>query len=322
METNKRKNLMSVISIERRNMNTNFRKWFLNESAPEVRNLTSSGTGYIVPQEIFGTLAEVVKAYAPIVDVVTAQENTTGRPTQFVTYDPTGNALLVQAEGVTASEQDFTLSKTLLNHDLTTAATKFSNQLLSDSPTFDLMDILKRSATKQMGRTIDYSVIAGTDPAGGAMTNGANLLANSPVGFTTATLGAGIGWTDITSLISSVNSAFLPNASFVLSYGTYINLLSQKTTTGAKLYPELVDLKLGSWPVIISAAMPQTLVANNVQLLFGDLSQVGLSHTGLGIQVLRQRYTEYNMTGLIVSSRVASTLMVPGAVKALKLAAS
>jgi HK97 family phage major capsid protein len=309
------------ISIERRNMNTAFRKWFQNEGAPEVRNLTSTSTGYLVPQETFGTLAENLKAYAPIVDVVTSQENTNGRPTQFVTYDPTGNALLVQSEGGAATEQDFTASKTLLNHDLTTAATKFSNQLLSDS-NFDLLDILKQSATRQMGRTIDYSVVAGSDPAGGAMSNGANLLANSPVGLTTATLSAGIGWTDITTLISSINSAFLPNASFVMSYGTYIYLLSQKTTTGSKLYPELVSMNLGSWPVIISAAMPQTLVANGVQMLFGDLSQVGLSHTGLGIQVLRQRYAEFNMTGLIVSSRVASTLMVPGAVRALKLAAA
>ncbi len=302
-------------------MNQAFRKLFLNEAAPEARNLTSTGTGYLVPQEVFGTLAENLKAYAPIVDVVTAEENTTGRPTQFVSFDLTGSSLQVQSEGSTPTEQDFTVSKTLLNHDLTTAATKFSNQLLSDSG-FDLLTILKQSATKQLGRTIDFSVVAGTDPVGGAMTNGANLLANSPIGFTTATLSAGIDWTDLTTLIESVDSAFLPNASFVMSYGTYINLLSQKTSTGERLYPELVDMKLGSWPVVISAAMPQTLAANNVQILFGDLSQVGLSHTGLGIQVLRQRYAEFNLTGLVVSSRVGSTLMIPGAVKALKLATS
>jgi HK97 family phage major capsid protein len=306
------------VSIERRKVNEAFRKYILEGG--EVRDLSSASGGYLIPTQTFGTLAENVKQFAPIVDVVTVEENTTGRPTQFVTYDPTGNALTISSEGSAPSEQDFTATKSLLNHDTASATTRFSNQLLSDSSTFDLIAVLNKSALKQLGRNLDYNVVAGTDPLGNIMPNSAKLLATAPVAHTTATLAGGIGWAeDLVPTIQNVDPGFLSKSSWVMSYGTYIYLLSQKTSTGSRYYPELTEMKLGSWPVVISAAMPQTLSASNVQILFGDLSQVGLSYTGLAIRVLRERLAELNMSALVAYSRVASTLMIPGAVKALKL---
>ncbi len=312
--------MISNVSIERRKLNEAFRK-YIRESG-EVRDLTASNAGYLIPSQTYGTLAENLKAFAPIVNVVAVEENTTGRPTQFVTFDPTGNSLTLTSEGNAPAEEDFTVSKTLLNHDTVAGTTRFSNQLLSDSA-FDLIDILKKSALKQLGRTLDYTVVAGTDPSGNTMPNSANLLATAPVAHTTATLAGGIGWAeDLVPTIQKVDPGFLSNSSWVMSYGTYIYLLSQKTSTGSRYYPELTEMKLGSWPVVISAAMPQTLSASNVQILFGDLSQVGLSYTGLAIRVLRERLAELNMSAVVAFSRAASTPLIFGAVKSLKLAAA
>ena len=311
------------IPIERRKMNETFRALLKNANAPEARSLTTTSTGYLVPQEQYGTLFSNLLYTAPLLDYVTVQETLSGRPTTFPAYDPTLVNMQVQSEGsAPATEVDPSFTKTLQNYTLATAKTNFSNQILADS-NFDLIEILKSSGLKQMGRFIDFSVVAGTDAAGNAAANSANLLANAPVGATTSALANGIQWTDIINLLSSVDHAFAVNGSFVGSYGTYIYLLAQKTTTGARLYPELADGKLGKFDFIISAAMHQTLAANNIQLLFGDLSQIATAHTGLGIQVIREAagLVESNLSQLLASTRVSSLLMIPPAVKALKLAA-
>jgi HK97 family phage major capsid protein len=314
--------LVESKEVRRAKMNRQFRNYLLGRpyNTRDLTTSTDSGAP-LIPQSVFGTLGENLKAFAPILDVVTVEENTTGRPINFMSFDPTANFLTVQTEAVSPAEQDLSTSNDVVNHDLLTGKIQYSVQLEEDSA-FDILDVIKRAGGYQLGASLDAAVITGKDPGNNALPNNANVAGNVTVGFQTASLAAGIKWTDITALVSSVNPAFAVKGKFVLSYGTYIYLLSQETTTGAKLYPELADGKLGRWDVIISPSMPQALVANNVQILFGDLSQIGLSYTGLAVQVLRERLADQLKRVALISTRVASTLLVPQAIRSLKLAAS
>ena len=307
----------------RERMNKQLRDMFLGRPY-DTRDLVTSSDAAgaaLIPQSVFGTLGENLKEFAPILDVVTVEENPTGRPMKFMSFDPTSTFLTVQSESVTPAEQDFSTAEDVVNHDLLIGKIQYSVQL-EEGSAWDIIDVIKRAGGYQLGASLDSAVFTGKDPGNNALPNNANVAGNATVGFQTASVAAGIKWTDITALVSSVNPAFAVNGKFVLSYGTYIYLLSQETTTGAKLYPELADMKLGKWDVVISAALPQTMAANNIQMLFGDLSQIGLSYTGLSVQVLRERAAEFLKRIALISTRVASTLLVPQAIRSLKLAAS
>lgn len=102
---------------------------------------------------------------------------------------------------------------------------------------------------------------------------------------------------------------------------TYLTLLQQKDGLGARFWRELGDMKLWNWDVLISNALP-SIGANARPVMFGAFNNLTLSYTGLGVQRLSERFFDQLKFGYMLSSRIASQLMVPAAVKSLQISAS
>jgi len=82
------------------------------------------------------------------------------------------------------------------------------------------------------------------------------------------------------------------------------------------------DMLLGK-PIIINQSLDQLNTANGIPILFGSLYEgIELVSSEVRVTNLRERYADVNEGAVIVSTRVGSTGLASGAIKALKLAAS
>ena len=282
--------------------------------------LTTNDGSVLVPQSAAPVLQQVAKHYFPVLEKVNVIESTNGRPVQVIVEDGTAVFLSPQAEGVAPAETDASYSDQFLAHDLVSGAVKASWQLFNDSK-FDLTDVIPTTGGKQLARTLDFALFAGTDVAGHALPHNANMISAVSAGATTTALAGGIGESDLSALVESVDSSYWTDSVFVMNGSTYLNLLQQKDGMGRRYWKELAKMKLWNWDVLISNALP-SIAVNTTPVMFGALSNVTLSYTGLGVQRLSERYIDNLQFGFMLSSRIGSKLMVPAAVKSLQIAAS
>ena len=309
----------------RQRLNTAFRSLLkngYNPHLPEQRDLTVSAEGNAtIPADVFPVLGEVTMYYAPLLDYVSVEEKQPGYSTKFITENDSTNFLTVSSEGSTPVETDQTFSDTVKNYDLLTGNVKASLQLIDDSR-FDLTQLITRAAGRRLGRSYESILTNGVDPASNAAPNNQGLVNAATVGATTTTLAAGIGMSDLTNLVQSLDSTRWSKAVFTFSGGTYQYLMKQVDSSGKRFWEELGEGRLWQWPVVINNALPQTFTPNGVPILFGDLSTYGVSHTSLSVTILFERYLDQFKRGFQLSSQIASQQLVPGGIKALKLAAS
>lgn len=310
---------------KRQLLNTAFRSMLkngYNPQLPEQRDLTVSADGNaLIPADVFPVLGEVTKYYAPLLDYVTVDQKQANYSTKFITENDSSNFLTVSSEGTAPTETDQSFSDTVKNYDIVTGNVKASLQLLDDSR-FDLTQLITRAAGKRLGRSYESILSYGVDPASNPAPNNQGLVNAATVGITTSALANGVGMTDLANLVESLDPSRWSNAVFMFSGGTYQFLMKQVDGSGKRFWEELGEGRLWQWPVVINNALPQSFTANGVPILFGDLSTYGVSHTGLSVTVLYERYIDQFKRGFQLSSQVASQQLVPGGIKALKLAAS
>jgi len=305
-------------------LNEAFREYLRTEKIrEEYRDIfTASGGSPLIPQDVFPVIGEVAKYFSPLLDYVTVEQNTTARPTKFVTENDSTNFLTISSEGTAPTEVDQTFSDTILSHDLITGTVTASLQLLANSTEFDFTKLITRAAGKRLGRSYESLITNGRDPASNAAPGNQGLVNAATVGTTTSVLANGISMADLANLVSSVDPTWWSKAAFMISGGTYQYLMKQVDGSGRRFWKELGEGRLWQWPVVINNALPQSFTANGLPVLFGDFSTYGVSHTGLSVQVLRERFIEQLKFGFVLSSRIASQQLSPDGYKALKLAAS
>jgi len=310
---------------KRQRLNTAFRSMLkngYNPQLPEQRDLNVSSEGNAtIPADVFPVIGEVTKYFAPLLNYVTVEQKQANYSTKFITENDSTNFLTVSGEGIEPIESDQTFSDTVKNYDLLTGSVKASLQLIEDSR-FDLTQLITRAAGRRLGRSYESILTNGIDPASNAAPNNQGLVNAATVGTTTATLASGVGMADLTALVESLDTSLWSKAVFMFSGGTYQYLMKQVAGSGRRFWEELGEGRLWQWPVVINNALPQSFTTNGVPILFGDLSTYGVSHTGLSVTVLYERYIDQFKRGFQLSSRIASQQLVPGGIKALKLAAS
>ena len=282
--------------------------------------LTTNDGGVLIPQSTSPILQEVAKHFFPVLEQVNVIESTDGRPVQVIVEDGTAVFLSPQSEAVAPAETDASFSDQFLSHDLVSGAVKASLQLFNDSK-FDLTDVITKTGGKQLVRTLDFALFAGQDVVGNPLPHNANLLSAVSAGTTTTALVNGIGEVDLAALVESIDSDYWPDSAFVMNASTYLALLQAKDGSGRRYFKELGKMKLWNWPVLISNALP-SVGGNAKPVMFGAFKNVTLSYTGLGVQRLSERFIDNLQFGYMLSSRIASKLMVPAALKALQIASA
>jgi len=305
-----------------------------DDRIPEQRDIISTvagGGGAVVPQEFSGFLSEALKYYAPLFDYANVRFSPNGRGEKISRVTDNTHGLTLVTEGsATLPQVDPTFSSSLVSTDLfTTGATRFSNQLLSDS-FFDLEKLLTNLTSSRVGRGIETLLTLGTDSASTTTPNNPGLINIAQTATTTATIAAGIGWTDLTNTYDSLDVAYLPKAIWQMSSKTRNYLAGLKDSTGRPYFTPStdggLDYLLGR-PIVLNQTLPSptagVFAANAKAILFGSLFDgLQVLSSEVRVETLRERYAEFNECAIVVSTRVGSASLQAGAIQALKIAAA
>ena len=156
------------------------------------------------------------------------------------------------------------------------------------------------------------------------------LIASASVGQTTATLAAGVAYTDLAKLKASVDRAYStsPDASFIVSNGLYSASRSRPSTqrdAHSFKYSDAGVLQIAGKDCHPSSLLANVGTANGIVALYGSYREAWINQTSdIAFRFIRERFADINSSAFLGFARIAGTssVAVTGSVKALKLAAS
>ena len=275
----------------------------------ETRELTTSNSGYLVPQAFYPILTEAQKSFGQILNVITQQDADNGAPMKYSTVSDVANVMTVLGEGTTdATEVDPTsITGAIINTDFcTTGVILISLPELQDSQ-FDLDSWIKSAFGKRYFRGMSNWVTNGNS------SNIGSLKTSATVGHTTASTTV-IAWADVAAMYGSLDPAYEGNAKWSLNTTTRAQLLGVVDSLGRPLYvpavtAESFDMLLGR-PVILNQFLDNP-GAGNIPVMYGDHSAYLLRNVkpGLSITRLSERYLPSGNVGFIGFSRNGGALL-------------
>ena len=293
-----------------------------NGHLPEVRNALSVGEneegGYTVPDEFERRLVQGLEdnnIFRKMAHVIKTSSGTRKIPIANDTME----ASWVD-EGEPIPETSTRFKQTTLSAYKMGAVVKVSNELLSDSA-FDIASYIAERFGKTMGLTEEKSFIIGTGD-------------KQPTGILHETLGAELGVTagsqtsvtfdDIFKLYYSLKAPYRSKAAFLCNEELLLQLMTLKDGQGNYIWKPSLDIAkpdtiLGR-PIYTSAYMPGVSKGQKV-MTFGDYSYYWVADRASRIfKRLNELYAVTDQVGFVTTQRVDGKLILPEAVKALKMA--
>ena len=287
----------------------------------EIMNALSVGEdpkgGYTVPDEFERKLVEALEENNIFRGLATVIRTSSGTRKIPVAED-TGEATWID-EGEEIAEADTTFGqKTLAAYKMGTMI-KISNELLHDSA-FDLASYIARRFGVRMGNAEEKAFITG---------NGEG----KPLGILADTGGAEIGVTaaaenkvtfdEIFDLYYSLKSPYRKKADFLCNEALLLQLMKIKDKNDNYIWKPSLEIgkpdTILNRPLRTSAYMP-ALAAGEKALLFGDFSYYWIAdRQNRTFKRLNELYARTDQVGFISTQRVDGKLILPEAVKALKM---
>lgn len=290
---------------------------------PEVVNALQEGTdsegGYLVPDEFEHTLIEALEEeniFRTLAHVI----QTASGDRKIPVVATKGTASWVDEEG-TITESDDSFTQVSIGAYKLGTLIKVSNELLNDS-VFNLEQYISKEFARRIGSKEEDAFFNG-DGSG------------KPVGIFNATGGADVGVTaasataitadEVIDLFYSLGAPYRKNAVWVLNDATVKAVRKLKDGNGNYLWqPALTagapDLLLGR-PVKTSAYVP--VIASGAKVIaFGDFSYYWIAdRQGRVFKKLNELYAATDQTGFVATQRVDGKLILPEAIKVLKMKA-
>ena len=288
--------------------------------SPSVVNALQVGTetegGYLVPDEFEHTLIEALEEENFFRRIATVIHSNSG-DRKIPVVASKGSAAWIDEEG-TYGESDDAFGQISLGAYKLGTLIKVSEELLNDSA-FPLEPYITREFARRIGTKEEEAFFTG-DGAGKptgilAATGGAD------VGVTTT--GASITADDVIDLYYSLRVPYRKKAKWIMNDATVNALRKLKDTTGQYLWePSLVagtPNKILGCEVITSPFMPG-IAAGEKSIAFGDFSYYWIAdRTGRTFKRLNELYAATGQVGFIGNQRVDGKLILPEAIKVLKL---
>ena len=287
----------------------------------EVRNALQEGVdsegGYLVPDEFEKTLVQslenetIVRKHATVITT-----NSGSHKIPIVTEK--GTASWVEEEGIIPDGDDTFGQQQIDAHKVGTII-KVSEELLNDSA-FDLESYFSTEFTRRIGDKEEEAFFTGNGvkkPLGVLADEG-----GAEVGVTTASATA-ITADDIVDLFYSLKAPYRKNAIWVLNDATVAAIRKLKDENGQFLWqPALHDgdheTLLGK-KIYTSPFMPE-LKAGQKPILFGDLKYYWIGdRKGITFKRLNERYADSGQVGFLATKRLDGKLILPEAIKVLKM---
>lgn len=294
------------------------------QMTPEMANALQIGTdsegGYLVPDEYEKTLVEALEEeniFRKLAHVI----STSSGDRKIPVVASKGSASWVDEEGTIPDSDDAFNQVSIGAYKLGTLI-KVSNELLNDS-VFNLESYISKEFARRIGAKEEDAFFNG---------NGTG----KPVGIFNATGGAEIGVTaasataitadEIIDLFYSLKAPYRKNAVWILNDATIKTIRKLKDNNGNYLWqPSLTagtpDTILGR-PVYTSSYVP-TIAAGAKTIAFGDFSYYWIAdRAGRNFKKLTELYAANDQTGFVATQRVDGKLILPEAIKVLKMKAT
>ena len=294
------------------------------QMTPEMVNALQIGTdsegGYLVPDEYEKTLVEALEEeniFRKLAHVI----STSSGDRKIPVVASKGSASWVDEEGTIPDSDDAFNQVSIGAYKLGTLI-KVSNELLNDS-VFNLESYISKEFARRIGSKEEDAFFNG---------NGTG----KPVGIFNATGGAEVGVTaasataitadEIIDLFYSLKAPYRKNAVWILNDATIKAIRKLKDNNGNYLWqPSLTagtpDTMLGR-PVYTSSYVP-TIAAGAKTIAFGDFSYYWIAdRAGRNFKKLTELYAANDQTGFVATQRVDGKLILPEAIKVLKMKAT
>ena len=294
------------------------------QMTPEMVNALQIGTdsegGYLVPDEYEKTLVEALEEeniFRKLAHVI----STSSGDRKIPVVASKGSASWVDEEGTIPDSDDAFNQVSIGAYKLGTLI-KVSNELLNDS-VFNLESYISKEFARRIGSKEEDAFFNG---------NGTG----KPVGIFNATGGAEVGVTaasataitadEIIDLFYSLKAPYRKNAVWILNDATIKAIRKLKDNNGNYLWqPALTagtpDTILGR-PVYTSSYVP-TIAAGAKTIAFGDFSYYWIAdRAGRNFKKLTELYAANDQTGFVATQRVDGKLILPEAIKVLKMKAT
>ena len=290
----------------------------------EIRNALQEGVdtegGYLVPDEFEQTLVasleaeNVVRSLAHVITTASGSHKIPVVATK-------GTAAWVDEEG-TIPEGDDAFGQQLIGAHKVATMIKVSEELLNDAA-FDLEAYFRSEFARRIGNKEEEAFLTGD--GSGKPTGIFNTTGGGQLGVTAASATA-ITADELIDLFYSLNSAYRKNAVWLLNDSTMKNIRKLKDSTGQYLWqPSLQagepDRVLG-YKVYTSAYFPVP-APGKAAVAFGDFSYYNIGDRGSrSIAELKELFAGNGMVGFVAKERVDGKLVLPEAVKLLKMASA
>ena len=287
----------------------------------DVRNALQVGEltegGYTVPDEFENQLIEALQDENIMRGLVHVISTSSGdRKIPLVTNYGTASWIEEEAQ---IPESDVAFNQiTLGAHKLATAI-RISQELLNDSA-FDLASFITHEFQRRAGAAEEEAILAGDG-------------SHKPIGLLHDTLGAQVGVTaasataitadELIDLQHSLKSGYRRKAAFIMNDATIKAIRKLKDGQGQYLWQPSIregvpDMILNT-RVYMSNYMPLVEAGNKV-ILYGDYSYYWLAdRTGRTLQRLNELYAMTDQVGFKLTERLDGRLILPEAVKVLKM---
>ena len=287
----------------------------------EVRNALEVGEltegGYTVPDEFEHQLVEALQEENIMRNLVHVITTASGdRKIPLVTSYGTAS-WIEEEQQITESDVAFG-QITLGAHKLATAI-RISQELLQDSA-FDMAGFIAHEFQRRAGAAEEEAILAGDG-------------SHKPIGLLHDTLGAEVGVTaasstaittdELIDLQHSLKSGYRRKAAFIMNDSTIKAVRKLKDGQGQYLWQPSIregvpDMLLNT-KIYMSNYMPQVEAGKKV-ILFGDYSYYWLAdREGRTLQRLNELYAMTDQVGFKLTERLDGRLILPEAVKVLKM---
>ena len=283
-----------------------------------VSNVLSEGTdsegGYLVPDEYENTLVQALEGENVIrgrSHVITTSNGTHKIPV----VASKGEASWIDENGAYPEDDDTFAQVNIDAHKIGTII-KVSEELLNDSA-FNLESYFAQEFGRRIGTKEEEAFINGN---GSSKPTG--ILASAEVGVTTASDKA-ITADELIDLFYSLKGVYRRNAVWVLNDTTVKAIRKLKDNNGQYIWQPALkdgdhDTLLGR-PILTTGAMPE-ITADAKPVIFGDLSYYWIGdRQGVTFKRLNERYADMGQVGFLASKRVDGKLVLPEAIKVLKM---
>ncbi|MDD4291068.1 MAG: phage major capsid protein [Clostridia bacterium] len=290
----------------------------------EVLNALQVGTetegGYFVPDEFERTLISSLEAENIIRKHAHVFQTSSGSH-KIPVVSTKGTATWIDEEGA-ITESDDAFGQTLIGAHKIATLIKVSEELLQDSA-FDLEGYFKKEFARRIGNAEESAFLTG---------NGTG----KPTGILAATGGADLGITaasataitadELIDLFYSLKVPYRKNAIWVLNDSTIKAIRKLKDQNGQYLWQPALrdgefDTVLGK-RIFTSPYAPE-IASGAKSIAFGDFSYYWIGdRQGITFRRLNERYAENGQVGFIASKRVDGKLILPEAIKVLKMKAT